>query len=116
MKQTVTKYMFTEAFRQAGRSEQFSYSGLQALFEYLEEMEEETGEEMELDVIALCCDFSEYETAKEAAEEYGWTAPERDEGETEDDYEERVEDEAIEHLHNNTQVIKHDDGVIIAAY
>jgi len=116
MKQTVTKYMFTEAFRQYGRSEQFSYLGLQALFDYLEEMEEGTGEEMELDVIALCCDFSEYATAKEAAEEHGWTAPERYEGETEDDYEERVEDEALEHLRDNTQVIKHDDGIIIESY
>ena len=116
MKQTVTKYMFTEAFRHAGRSEQFSYSGLQALFEYLEEMEEGTGEEMELDVIALCCDFSEYATAKEAAEEYGWTAPERDEDEDEEAYTERVEKEALDHLQDNTQVIKHDDGVIIAAY
>ena len=116
MKQTINQYTFTEAFRNMGRNEQFSYSGLIALFEYLKELEEGTDEEMELDVIALCCDFSEYATAKEAAEEYGWTAPERDEDESDEDYEERVEDEALEHLHDNTQVIKHDDGVIIAAY
>ena len=116
MKQTITKYMFTEAFRQYGRSEQFSYLGLQALFDYLEEMEEGTGEEMELDVIALCCDFSEYATAKEAAEDYGWTAPERDEDEDEEAYAERIEEEALEHLNDETQVIKHDSGVIVAAY
>ena len=116
MKQTVTEYTFTEAFRRAGRNEQFSYDGLKALFEYLEELEEGTGEEMELDVIALCCDFSEYETAKEAAEEHGWTAPERDEDEDEEAYAERIEEEALEHLNDETQAIKHDSGVIIAAY
>ena len=116
MKQTVNQYTFTEAFRNMGRSEQFSYSGLIALFEYLEEMEEGSGEEIELDVIALCCDFSEYETAKEAAEDHGWTVPERDEDEDEEAYAERIEEEALEHLNDETQVIKHDSGVIVAAY
>ena len=116
MKQTINQYTFTEAFRNMGRNEQFSYSGLIALFEYLKELEEGTDEEMELDVIALCCDFSEYATAKEAAEEYGWTAPERDEDEDEEAYTERVEEEALDHLQDNTPVIKHDEGIIIQAY
>ena len=33
---------------------------VQALYQWLEEYEEGTGEELELDVIGLCCDFTEY--------------------------------------------------------
>ena len=59
MKTTVSLYEFREAFRARGRAEQFSYEGLEVLFDYLEQYEDETGEELELDVIALCCDFYE---------------------------------------------------------
>lgn len=59
MKTTVSLYDFREAFRTCGRAEQFSYEGLEVLFDYLESYEEDTGEELELDVVALCCDFYE---------------------------------------------------------
>ena len=59
MKTTVNRYDFKRAFADAGRKDQFSYDGLTALFEYLEQLEQDTGEELELDVIALCCDYSE---------------------------------------------------------
>ena len=59
MKTTVSLYDFREAFRACGRAEQFSYEGLEVLFDYLEQYEEDTGEELELDVVALCCDFYE---------------------------------------------------------
>lgn len=48
MKTTVSLYDFREAFHACGRAEQFSYEGLEVLFDYLE-----------LDVVALCCDFYE---------------------------------------------------------
>lgn len=59
MKQTVTLSAFRDAFRTAGRADNFSYSGLEALYDYLTEMEESTGEEIELDPIAICCEFNE---------------------------------------------------------
>lgn len=59
MKQTIGRYDFIDAFRRAERFDQFGgYAGLALLFGYLENLEEDTGEELELDVIALCCDFS----------------------------------------------------------
>jgi hypothetical protein len=64
MKTTVTKYDFERAFITAGRKDQFSYEGLAVLFDYLEELEASTGQELELDVIALCCDY--YEDTPEA--------------------------------------------------
>ena len=59
MKHTVTNSSFHDAFRRADRSENFSYEALNLLFEYFEEIESDTGEEIELDVIAICCDYEE---------------------------------------------------------
>ena len=64
MKQTVTKSEFTAAFHNANRANNFSHAGLEALYDYLTELERDTGEECELDVIALCCDFTEYSVAE----------------------------------------------------
>ena len=72
MKRNVNEYEFEDAFRDMGRQDNFSYEGKKALFEYLEEMYEGMGEEYELDVIGLCCEYSEHDTALEAAEEYGF--------------------------------------------
>ena len=58
MKQTVNVYQFRDAFRSI-RPDNFSYEGLATLWDYLDEYEQSTGEELELDVIAICCDFSE---------------------------------------------------------
>ena len=47
----------------------FSYKGLRFLFEYLDELyDEETP--LKLDVISLCCDFSEYKNLKEYLNDY----------------------------------------------
>ena len=69
MKTTVTVTTFVDAFR-ALRPDNFSNDGLQALFSYLEEYETDTGEELELDVIALCCDFAEYQNLEEFQRDY----------------------------------------------
>jgi len=69
VKQTINFYDFQKAFQDL-RPNNFSYQGLRALFEYLEDSEESTGEEIEFDVIALCCDFIEYESAEEYHKDY----------------------------------------------
>ena len=71
MKKTIDLSDFRQAFRDYDRIENFSYEGLESLFEYLEEMEEETGEELGLDVIALCCYYSEYENLDAFQADYG---------------------------------------------
>ena len=58
MKTYISQYDFRRAFQEC-RPDNFSYDGLKVLFEYLEEYEMDIGEELELDVIGLCCDFSE---------------------------------------------------------
>jgi hypothetical protein len=54
----VTETMFKDEFKSI-RPDNFTNEGLSALYEWLTEPEEDTGEPMELDVIAICCDFSE---------------------------------------------------------
>lgn len=70
MKTTINLHQFREAFYRMDRKTNFSWEGLEVLFNGLEEYEEGTGEEIELDVIALCCDFSE-DTPENIAEAYG---------------------------------------------
>lgn len=59
MKQTINFSQFLDAFQSAGRGNQFSYEALRVLFDHLEQYEEDCGQEIELDVIALCCEFNE---------------------------------------------------------
>jgi len=70
MKQSVNMYDFERAFKNFER-DNFSYDGLKALFEYLEEYGDGMGEEVELDVIALCCEYAEYDSLSEYNDDYG---------------------------------------------
>ena len=47
----------------------FSYEALGHLFNYLEQLEEDSGTELELDVVAICCDFAE-DTFEQIADQY----------------------------------------------
>ena len=72
MYQTIDFYDFRNAFATFDRLDNFSPEGLRAVFDYLETYEDETGEQIELDVIALCCEFTEYESIQDAAENCGY--------------------------------------------
>lgn len=71
MYQTVNEAEFVEAFDRMNREANFSRQGRRALFQYLTNLEEDIGEPMELDVIALCCDFNEWADLVEFQHEYG---------------------------------------------
>ena len=71
MKTTVYRNEFHDYFIKAGRDNQFSYEGRNILFDWIEQLDEDTGEETELDVIALCCEFSE-STIEELIFDYGY--------------------------------------------
>ena len=70
MKQNVTEQMYLDAFRNYNRYDNFSYYGHIALYNYLTELEDDIGEEQELGVIAICCEFTEYKTIQEIKEDY----------------------------------------------
>lgn len=55
MQTTINFSQFCDAFRDMDRNDNFSYAGKRALFDFLEEV----APDMELDVIALCCEYYE---------------------------------------------------------
>jgi hypothetical protein len=69
MKTTVNQTDFIDAFKKL-RPDNFSYDGLVALYDYLDDFEEDTDEEIELDVIAFCCDYSEWDNLEEYKKSY----------------------------------------------
>jgi trehalose/maltose hydrolase-like predicted phosphorylase len=105
MKTTVNFCDFLDAFQI--RKENFSYEGKRALFDYLEEMEQSTGEEMELDVIALCCEYSE-DTYQSIAENYRI-----DLSDCNDDSD--IEDAVREYLGNKTVIVGEVSGGFVYA-
>ena len=58
MKMTLNKDQF-RFHMNAIRPDNFSYEGQGELFDYLEQIENDTQTDMEFDPIAICCDFSQ---------------------------------------------------------
>ena len=87
MYNTVNFSQFCDNFS-GGYKDNFTYEGKRALFDYIEELEE-SGEvaEMELDPIALCGEYSEFDNLKEIQKQYSHI-------------------KSIEDLRDSTQVIK----------
>ena len=96
MKTTVNQSEFIDAFHRYDRYEQFGYDALCSLFDYLEQMEEDTGEEMELDVIALCCDYS-VDSVADIAGNYSIDIADMDDDE--------ARSAVLEYLQHNTTVV-----------
>jgi hypothetical protein len=97
----------------------FSYKGALALAEYLEQYEEDTGERIELDTVALRCEYNEYESAWDAMKEYQpEDMPTVDNSEGMDllEIEEASEQLALEWLQDHTTVIPFEGGIIIQAF
>ena len=89
----VTKWDFQDAFRDMGRENQFSIKALNALYNYLDGLSNDFGEPIELDVIALCCDYVEYSDFEELQTDY-------------------PDVKSIEDLHNHTSVVSENPLVI----
>ena len=92
----------------------WSAAGARALVEYLEQVEEEGGERIEIDPVALRCEFSEYSSAREAAEDHGW------DGTTDDADEDAAEEAALDWLRDRTLALVFDgrdaSGVIVGSF
>lgn len=108
MKITLTTYQIAGYLMQDTNAK-WSRSGAYALADYLQEMENDTGEEQELDIVGIRCDFSEFSTATEAASEYGWSADETE-------FDDANESAALSWLNDRTSVIAFNGGVIITKF
>lgn len=71
MKEYVNLHRFRDGFVQMDRRNSFSYEGLELLFNFLEDLEEQLGTEFEYDPIELCCSYKEFKNIKAFQYEYG---------------------------------------------
>lgn len=108
MKQSITFGQFVDAFRAYDRYDSFGYDGLRVIFDYLESYEQDTGEEIELDVIAICCDYYMMDI-EDIIKEYRIDVSDVDA----DDLEEYV----IDYLNDHTMVLGQcADGVVFQCF
>lgn len=110
MKTTVSKQHFIDAFMTSNcYSDNFSYEGLGILFDYLEQYEDACGVEIEFDLVAIACDFSESCVA-DIASDHGIDI---DDSMTN----EEIVDTVREYLEYNTQVCgEYEEGVTYFIY
>jgi hypothetical protein len=101
MKITLTESEFVNRFL-AIRPNNFSREGLRALFDYLEELERDLGEEVEFDPIGLCCEWTEYASAIEACADFG--------------HAEEDPEKALEWLRDQTQVVEAGESVLVLSF
>jgi len=60
-----------DEFQRYGRKDQFSYNAYDYLFDYLWDLAEGCAQPIEFDVIAICCEWGEYDSAEELCNQYG---------------------------------------------
>jgi hypothetical protein len=118
MKMTLSTYQIADALKN-DTCARWSYAGSLALAEYLEEYEEGTGEEIELDTCAIRCDFSEYSGLQawavdyfgglsNAVDEFGEDAAEFADGNCDDDIRDYIQDHGT--------LIEFDGGIIVSSF
>ncbi len=103
--QTADLHAFVTAFDRMGRGKQFSYDALRGLFNHLEQLSEDIGQDVELDVIAICCDYTEG-TFKVVASDYGIDISEC----TDDD---EIRETVLDYLNDETRVAWSDDNSVV---
>jgi len=116
MKITLNTYQIADELKR-DTCARWSYNGSLALAEYLEEYEDGTGEQMELDTCAIRCEFSEHSSLVEWADEYFSNALEElgfDETEENDDDE--VDSKIREYIQYRGQLIEFDGGIIVSNF
>lgn len=117
MKQDISLNMFMDEFNGSQYKNNFSYDGLKALYDYLTDLEDDTGEDIAFDIVAICCDFSEYNSIDEFLNDYPNTVNIDKKDYEDDDDLEGYEEDFMSELHNHTTVIKLDNnGFIIQCF
>ena len=71
MYKIINKYDFKRAFETSNRNDHFSNEALNVLYDYYEDIEPHNeGLGVELDVIAICCEWTQYKSIEEYNEAY----------------------------------------------
>jgi len=115
MKKTLTEWQVADELKRdeyAG----WSYEGAKALAAHLCQIDEELGEDTELDIVGIRCEWSEYASAQDAASRYSWEFPGDEDEIDPEELDALKEESALEYLHDRTQVIEFKGGIIIADF
>ena len=124
MKTTLSTSDIARALK-SDRNAAWTWDGAKALAEYLEEYEESTGEEMELDVCAIRCEFSEYASLEDWAVEYFSDSKQASDamgleldmdGETWTGDKEEIQDAIRSYIRDEGTLIEFDGGVIVSSF
>jgi hypothetical protein len=114
MKQSINFSQFVDAFHAYDRYDAFGYQALRVIFDYLEQYEQDCNEELELDVIAICCDYNVNDAAT-IARDYSIDLSHLDA--EDDDYEEQCEEAVLEYLNDHTMVLGQCvDGIVYQCF
>ena len=114
MKETLTNNEIADRlFRDENAG--FSYEGAKALAEYLEQLEEDCGEEMEFDRVAIRCDYSEHSSLQDWAEDY-FAGDWREEVGVEDCDGDDADDKIRDYIRDHGQLIEFDGGIIVSSF
>jgi hypothetical protein len=115
MKQTLTTGQAASILLEDNNAN-WSYAGAYALCEYLEQCEEDGGVEIELDPVALRCEFDEYASAEDWADVYWRDSAERDREcgiDRELDSVGESEEKVLAYLKDRAGVIEFNGGIIV---
>ena len=93
----VSKSEFRDEFTKMNRENQFSYKGVNALYDYLDNFYSEADKPYELDINEICCSFTEYDNLQDFNKDYN------------------REYESIDEIVDDTEVIRIDDNSFIIA-
>ena len=97
--QELSKNDFVSAFKDSSRADNFTFTSeaLEALFDFFDELSDDTGEAMTLDIVAICCDFTEYESIEAVAADY-------------------PDIESFDDLQDHTMAIEFDGGIVFQSF
>lgn len=97
---TIDRFSFEQGFKDMGR-DYFSPAGYDYLYEALDELN------AEFDVIAVCCDFTEYEDGGALLYDYGYLLDEQ--AKEYESKEDRI-DALVEELEDHTSIARLENG------
>lgn len=120
MKKTLSTYEIAE-YLIADENANWSRSGAFALAEYLEELETDCGDEFELDVVAIRCEFSQFDSLQGWLTEYygfdlqtslGHAGIDLDGDEDEDEIDSLIES----HIQDHGHLVSFSGGIIVSSF
>ena len=104
----IYKGEFINDFLNSQYKDNFTYNQLEDIFDYYEEMESDTGEEIKFDLSEIAYEFTSFDSIEECANHCRWKNSDEEEFDEDED-----EDEFLEWLEEQTIIISKSDGIVI---